>query len=82
MSFRIGMSLCHGARHVGSPRLLVSGQAHAILQFTASGTLKNDRFAVDDGMSPLDLSISPDGNVLVSSEFPFGSHAADTSIRE
>jgi hypothetical protein len=56
--------------------------ANAILRFTASGTLKNDRFAVDDAMSPLDLSISPDGNVLVSSEFPFGSHAAATSIRE
>jgi hypothetical protein len=56
--------------------------ANAIMQFTASGTLKNDRFAVDDATSPLDLAIGPDGNVLVSSEFPFGSPEADTSVRE
>lgn len=56
--------------------------ANTILQFGANGALKNDRFAVDDAMSPLDLAIAPDGNVLVSSEFPFGSPAADASVRE
>ncbi|WP_206995833.1 hypothetical protein [Trinickia mobilis] len=56
--------------------------ANGILQFTASGTLKNDRFALDDTLSPQDLTIGPNGNVLVSSEFPFGSPQADTSIRE
>jgi glucose/arabinose dehydrogenase len=42
----------------------------------------NGRFAADDAMSPLDLAIAPEGNVLVSSEFPFGSPAAATSVRE
>jgi hypothetical protein len=56
--------------------------ANAILQFTASGMLKNDRFARDDAVSPLDLAIGPNGNVLVSSEFPFGSPEADASVRE
>jgi DNA-binding beta-propeller fold protein YncE len=56
--------------------------ANAILQFTASGTLKNDRFALDDALSPLDLTVGPDGNVLVSNEFPFGSPRPDTSVRE
>ena len=56
--------------------------ANAILQFTSSGILINDRFAVDDAMSPLDLAIAPGGNVLVSSEFPFGSPCASASVRE
>jgi hypothetical protein len=56
--------------------------ANAILQLTSSGMLINDRFAIDDAMSPLDLAIAPEGNVLVSSEFPFGSRAAAASVRE
>jgi DNA-binding beta-propeller fold protein YncE len=56
--------------------------ANAILQFTASGTLKNDRFSLDHALSPQDLAIGPNGNVLVSCEFPLGSRQADTSIRE
>jgi hypothetical protein len=55
---------------------------NAILRFTSSGTLGNGTFAVDDAMSPLDLAIAAGGNVLVSSEFPFGSPAAATTIRE
>ncbi|WP_341314567.1 hypothetical protein WN982_04420 [Paraburkholderia sp. IMGN_8] len=55
---------------------------NAILQFTLSGVLRNSTFAADDTMSPLDLAIAPGGNVLVSSEFPFGSPAAATSVRE
>jgi hypothetical protein len=55
---------------------------NAILQFTLSGALRNSTFAADDTMSPLDLAIAPGGNVLVSSEFPFDSPAAATSVRE
>jgi DNA-binding beta-propeller fold protein YncE len=55
--------------------------ANTILRFTANGTLKNARFVDDGQVSPLDLAIAPDGNVLVSSEFPFGSPDAVNSIR-
>jgi hypothetical protein len=55
--------------------------ANTILQFTASGALKNAAFVIDDEVNPLDLGIGPDGNVLVSSESPFGSPDATTSIR-
>ncbi len=55
---------------------------NTILRFTFSGPGGNGRFASDDAMSPLDLAIAPGGNVLVSSEFPFGSPAAATSVRE
>jgi hypothetical protein len=55
---------------------------NAILRVTLSGAIGNHRFAADDAMSPLDLAIAPTGNVLVSSEFPFGSPAATTSVRE
>jgi hypothetical protein len=36
----------------------------------------------DPDLSPLDLAIAPNGNIIVSSEQPFGSPDADTSIRE
>lgn len=56
--------------------------ANTILRLTPSGMTVNGDFAADDTMSPLDLAIAPGGNVLVSSEFPFGSPAAATSVRE
>jgi hypothetical protein len=55
---------------------------NAILQFTLTGALANSKFAADDVVSPVDLAIAPEGNVLVSSEFPFGSPAAAASVRE
>jgi hypothetical protein len=33
-------------------------------------------------MSPLDLAIAPNGNIVVSSEHPFGAADAVTSVRE
>jgi DNA-binding beta-propeller fold protein YncE len=36
----------------------------------------------DPGLSPLDLTIAPNGNVVVSSEHPFGASDAVTSVRE
>ena len=38
---------------------------------------------VDDlRLSPLDLTVAPNGNILVSSEWPFGAQDAISSIRE
>jgi hypothetical protein len=46
-----------------------------ILSFTAGRALQPSRLVTDHGLSPLDLAIAPNGNVVVSSEYPFG--AAD-----
>ncbi|WP_124897743.1 hypothetical protein [Burkholderia sp. Bp9017] len=55
---------------------------NAILRFAPGSMRQIGAFAADDTMSPLDLAIAPQGNILVSSEFPFGSPAAITSVRE
>jgi DNA-binding beta-propeller fold protein YncE len=53
-----------------------------IAVFDASGTMLASRFISDDAVSPLDLAIAPNGNIVVSSEFPFRAPDAVTSIRE
>jgi WD40 repeat protein len=40
------------------------------------------RLVVDSELSPLDLTIAPNGNIVVSSEYPFGASDATTTIRE
>jgi DNA-binding beta-propeller fold protein YncE len=46
------------------------------------GELLARRFIEDPEVSPLDLAVGPNGNVLVSSEFPFGKPDATTTVRE
>jgi DNA-binding beta-propeller fold protein YncE len=53
-----------------------------ILAFAPDLTLSAERFVDDTQLSPLDLAIAPNGNVLVSSEFPFGRPDAVTTVRE
>jgi DNA-binding beta-propeller fold protein YncE len=53
-----------------------------IAVFDADGTPLASRFITDDAVSPLDLAIAPNGNIIVSREFPFRSRDAVTSIRE
>lgn len=55
---------------------------NAILRFASGNMRRIGTFATDDAVSPLDLAIAPRGHVLVSSELPFGSPAAATSVRE
>jgi hypothetical protein len=40
------------------------------------------RLVEDPELSPLDLTLAPNGNVVVSSEHPFGAFAALTTVRE
>jgi DNA-binding beta-propeller fold protein YncE len=40
------------------------------------------RLVSDPELSPLDLAIAPNGNVVVSSEYPFGAADAMTTVRE
>jgi len=44
--------------------------------------MKPDRLVADPELNPLDLAIAPNGNIVVSSECPFGAADAVTSIRE
>jgi outer membrane protein assembly factor BamB len=53
-----------------------------IIAFAPAGFAKLAWKVDDPKLSPLDLLIAPNGNVVVSSEKPFGSPDAVTSIRE
>jgi DNA-binding beta-propeller fold protein YncE len=55
---------------------------NTIAVFGADGVPLAQRFIRDKAMSPLDLTIAPNGNIVVSSEFPFRAADAVTSIRE
>jgi hypothetical protein len=55
---------------------------NTILAFPPDLVLPGARLVDDDELSPLDLMVAPSGNILVSSEFPFGVPAAVTTIRE
>ena len=55
---------------------------NTILAFDAQRTIKSSWKVRDPDLSPLDLTIAPNGNVIVSSEHPFGAPDAVTTIRE
>ena len=54
----------------------------SILAFTPAAPIKPSRLVADPELSPLDLAIAPNGNIVVSSERPFGAVDAVTSVRE
>jgi hypothetical protein len=53
-----------------------------IVVFAPGGRILSPQFVRDPELSPLDLIIAPNGNILVSSECPFGAADAVTSVRE
>jgi len=53
-----------------------------IVAFAPSGAMLRSWSVRDRELSPLDLAIAPNGNIVVSSERPFGAPEAVTSIRE
>jgi DNA-binding beta-propeller fold protein YncE len=55
---------------------------NAIAVFPADGSTNVTRLVTDPELSPLDLTIAPNGNIVVSSEHPFGSSDAVATIRE
>jgi len=55
---------------------------NTILAFSPERRIKSSWKVEDPELSPLDLAIAPDGNVVVSSEHPFGAPDAVTTIRE
>jgi DNA-binding beta-propeller fold protein YncE len=55
---------------------------NTIVAFDQSQSLKQSRLVSDPELSPLDLVLAPNGNIVVSSEHPFGLTDAVTSVRE
>jgi hypothetical protein len=55
---------------------------NTILAFDPARTVKSSWKVQDPDLGPLDLTIAPNGNVVVSSEHPFGAPDSATTIRE
>jgi hypothetical protein len=55
---------------------------NTIVVFERDGALRPRRLVTDPELSPLDLTIAPNGHILVASEFPFGASDAIPSVRE
>jgi len=55
---------------------------NTVTVFDHDGRLRNARLVGDPELSPLDLTVAPGGNLVVSSEWPFGSPSASATIRE
>lgn len=55
---------------------------NSILSFSPTTRMEPTRLVADPELSPLDLTIAPNGNIVVSSEHPFGAMDAVTSVRE
>ena len=54
----------------------------AVVAFDPGVRIGPVRLVSDPELSPLDLAIAPNGNIIVSSEHPFGAPDAVTSVRE
>jgi hypothetical protein len=55
---------------------------NTILTFSAGQTSGASVLVRDPELSPLDLTLAPNGNILVASEHPFGAPDATTTVRE
>ena len=55
---------------------------NAVMAFSRSTPTQPSRLVADPELSPLDLAIAPNGNIVVSSERPFGAVDAVTTVRE
>jgi DNA-binding beta-propeller fold protein YncE len=55
---------------------------NTIAVFDQGGALRTPRLVDDPELSPLDLTIAPNANIVVASEWPFGSPDAKASVRE
>jgi hypothetical protein len=55
---------------------------NTIIAFDCEGVLRPRRLVTDTELSPLDLTVAANGNIVVASEVPFGAPDAITSVRE
>jgi DNA-binding beta-propeller fold protein YncE len=81
--FPRGFAFGHDGRLFLASGIGPDGQGeNTILAFTLGTPMQSARLVADPELSPLDLAIAPNGNIVVSSERPFGAVDAVTSIRE
>ena len=55
---------------------------NVVLAFSPGTSMQPSRLVTDPELSPLDLAIAPNGNIVAASEHPFGALDAVTSVRE
>jgi outer membrane protein assembly factor BamB len=55
---------------------------NAIVLFAPGEYVRPTQIVSDPALSPLDLTIAPNGNIVVASEYPFGAADAVSSVRE
>jgi DNA-binding beta-propeller fold protein YncE len=81
--FPRGFAFGHDGRLFLASGIGPDGQGdNAIVAFSWGTPTQHSRLVADPELSPLDLAIAPNGNVVVSSERPFGAVDAVTSIHE
>ena len=59
-----------------------SGEGDNAIVVFERGALRTCRCVTDPDLSPLDLTLAPNGHIVVASEYPFGARDAVTSVRE
>jgi hypothetical protein len=83
VSFPRGFAFSQDGRLFLASGIGPSGKGdNTILAFTPGKPMNPSRLVADPELSPLDLAIAPNGDIVVSSERPFGAPDAVTSIRE
>ncbi|HTW03468.1 MAG TPA: hypothetical protein VMF87_24415, partial [Streptosporangiaceae bacterium] len=81
--FPRGFGFGHDGQLYLSSGIGPAGQGdNTVTVFDSAGGLRNARLVSDPELSPLDLTIAASGNLIVSSEWPFGSPGARATIRE
>jgi hypothetical protein len=81
--FPRGFAFGHDGRLFLASGIDPNGQGdNTVMAFTLGTPLQPSRLVTDPELSPLDLAIAPNGNIVVSSEHPFGALEAVTSVRE
>jgi DNA-binding beta-propeller fold protein YncE len=74
-----GFLLAEGATGATGASNVAAG---VILAISPRPDFRTTRLVDDEHLSPLDLTLAPNGNFVTSSEVPFGSQDAMTSVRE
>ena len=81
--FPRGFAFGHDGRLFLASGIGPNGQGdNTIVDLTLGTATQPARLVADPELSPLDLAIAPNGNIVVSSERPFGAVDAVTSVRE
>jgi DNA-binding beta-propeller fold protein YncE len=73
---------CDGRFFLGSGIGPMGEGDNNIIAFAPNNHMQGSRLVSDPELSPLDLAIGPNGNILVSCEYPFGASDAVATVRE